>query len=57
MDELAASTVAREASGDFVFDHLLNTPRQEQIIFDNTFVTDWELERYFERAEPHGTLA
>jgi glutamine synthetase len=49
IDEFAASTVAREAFGDFVFDHLLNTARQEQIIFDNTVVTDWELERYFER--------
>jgi hypothetical protein len=23
--------------------------RQEQIIFDNQTVTDWELQRYFER--------
>jgi glutamine synthetase len=49
IDEFAGSTVAREAFGDFVFEHLLNTARQEQIIFDNTVVTDWELERYFER--------
>jgi glutamine synthetase len=49
VDEFARSQVAREAFGDFVFEHLVNTARQEQAIFDNTFVTDWELERYFER--------
>ena len=43
------SDVARAAFGDFVFEHLLNTARQEQIIFDNNVVTDWELSRYFER--------
>ena len=43
------SEVAREAFGDFVFEHLLNTAGQEQIIFDNLRVTDWELARYFER--------
>ena len=43
------SAVAREAFGDFVFGHLLNTAEQEQIIFDNNCVTDWELVRYFER--------
>jgi hypothetical protein len=41
--------VAREAFGDFVFEHLLNTAVQEQVIYDNTTVTDWELARYFER--------
>jgi glutamine synthetase len=49
IDEFEKSNVAREAFGDFVFEHLLNTARQEQVIFDNTVVTDWELERYFER--------
>ena len=49
IDELERSEVAREAFGDFVFEHLLNTARQEQVIFDNQTVTDWELERYFER--------
>ena len=49
IDEFERSEVAREAFGDFVFEHLLNTAGQEQIIFDNTVVTDWELERYFER--------
>jgi glutamine synthetase len=49
VDEFGKSQVAREAFGDFVFEHLLNTARQEQVIFDNTVVTDWELERYFER--------
>ena len=43
------SEVAREAFGDFVFEHLLNTAVQEQVIFDNNCVTDWELYRYFER--------
>ena len=43
------STVARAAFGDFVFEHLLNTAVQEQVIFDNLSVTDWELVRYFER--------
>ena len=43
------SEVARKAFGDFVFEHLLNTARQEQHIFDNNTVTDWELARYFER--------
>jgi glutamine synthetase len=43
------SKVAREAFGDFVFGHLLNTAVQEQSIFDNLCVTDWELARYFER--------
>jgi len=44
-----ASRVARDAFGDFVFEHLLNTARQEQLIFDNNVITDWELMRYFER--------
>jgi len=49
IDEFEKSEVARAAFGDFVFEHLLNTARQEQIIFDNQVVTDWELARYFER--------
>ena len=49
IEAFRASTVAREAFGDFVFEHLLNTAVQEQIIFDNNCVTDWELARYFER--------
>jgi glutamine synthetase len=49
IETFRGSTVAREAFGDFVFEHLLNTAEQEQIIFDNTCVTDWELVRYFER--------
>jgi glutamine synthetase len=44
-----ASDVARGAFGDFVFEHLLNTAIQEQSMFDNNVVTDWELMRYFER--------
>ena len=47
--EMERSEVMREAFGDFVFGHLLNMARQEQIIFDNQTVTDWELIRYFER--------
>jgi glutamine synthetase len=49
IETFRASEVAREAFGDFVFEHLLNTAVQEQIIFDNNVVTDWELHRYFER--------
>jgi glutamine synthetase len=49
IDTFEASEVAREAFGDFVYEHLLNTARQELLIFDNNVVTDWELERYFER--------
>jgi glutamine synthetase len=43
------SEVARKAFGELAFEHLLNTARQEQRIFDNETVTDWELARYFER--------
>jgi glutamine synthetase len=49
IDAFERSTVARAAFGDAVFEHLLNTARQEQRIFDNNTVTDWELARYFER--------
>jgi glutamine synthetase len=49
VDVFRKSKVAREAFGDFVFEHLLNTAEQEQIIFENQTVTDWELVRYFER--------
>ncbi len=49
VDAFEKSEVAREAFGDFVFEHLVNTAQQEQIIFDNNTVTDWELVRYFER--------
>ncbi|MGH2650374.1 MAG: glutamine synthetase family protein, partial [Actinomycetota bacterium] len=49
IDAFEKSEVAREAFGDFVFEHLLNTAQQEQVIFANTAGTDWELARYFER--------
>src|SRR5438876_9257867 len=49
VDAFESSEVAREAFGDFAFQHVLNTARQEQVIFDNNVVTDWELARYFER--------
>jgi glutamine synthetase len=47
--EMERSEMMREAFGDFVFGHLVNMARQEQIIFDNQTITDWELIRYFER--------
>jgi glutamine synthetase len=50
IETLEASDVAREAFGEFVFKHLLNTAKQEQFIYDNNVVTDWELARYFERS-------
>jgi GMP synthase-like glutamine amidotransferase len=56
IDVFETSEVAREAFGDFVFEHLLNTARQEQITFDNTTVTDWELIRYFERVSPEASV-
>jgi glutamine synthetase len=49
IDVFEESTTAREAFGEFVFEHLLNTAKQELLIFDNNVVTDWELVRYFER--------
>jgi glutamine synthetase len=49
IDTFRKSKVAREAFGDFVFEHLLNTAVQEQVIYDNQSITDWELARYFER--------
>ncbi len=49
IDVFEKSEVARAAFGDYVFEHLLNVARQEQVIFDNNTVTDWELYRYFER--------
>ena len=42
------ATIAREAFGDDVHHHLLNTARQEWLAF-NRAVTDWELRRNFER--------
>jgi glutamine synthetase len=49
IDVFEQSQFARQAFGDFVFEHLLNTAKQEQSIFDNNTITDWELIRYFER--------
>jgi glutamine synthetase len=49
IEAFKGSQVARDGFGDFVFKHLLNTAVQEQVIFDNNAVTDWELQRYFER--------
>jgi len=47
--EMERSEVMREAFGDLAYGHLVNMARQEQTIFDNNCVTDWELVRYFER--------
>ena len=49
VEAFSGSDVAREAFGELVYEHLLNTALQEQVIFDNNCVTDWELSRYFER--------
>jgi glutamine synthetase len=46
--ELERSKVARAAFGDGVVEHYLHTARLEQQAFDRA-VTDWELNRYFER--------
>jgi glutamine synthetase len=46
--ELERSKVARAAFGDRVVDHYLHVARLEQQAFDQA-VTDWELNRYFER--------
>jgi glutamine synthetase len=49
IDAFEGSAVARSAFGDHVVDHIVNTARQEQQIFETQVVTDWELRRYFER--------
>jgi glutamine synthetase len=49
IDAMEKSETLRDGFGDYVFGHLLNMAQQEQIIFDNNTVTDWELVRYFER--------
>jgi glutamine synthetase len=49
IEEFRNSEVAKEAFGEFVHQHLLNVAVQEQFIFDNNCITDWELVRYFER--------
>jgi glutamine synthetase len=48
IDALESGAMARAALGDQVVDHYLNYARTEQRLFD-TFVTDWERMRYFER--------
>ncbi|QYG92866.1 glutamine synthetase [Iamia sp. SCSIO 61187] len=48
IDLFEGSTIAREAFGDDVHHHLLNTARQEWLAANRT-VTDWELMRGFER--------
>lgn len=42
------STFARQAFGDEVVDHYATFYRNEQAVFD-TYVTDWERQRYFEQ--------
>jgi glutamine synthetase len=46
---LDESDIAREAFGDVVVDHYVNTARQEQMVYDRR-VTDIDLLRNFERA-------
>jgi glutamine synthetase len=46
---LEQSKIAREAFGDVVVDHYVNTARQEQAVYDRR-VTDLDLLRNFERA-------
>jgi glutamine synthetase len=46
---LEQSKIAREAFGDVVVDHYVNTARQEQMVYDRR-VTDVDLVRNFERA-------
>jgi glutamine synthetase len=48
IEELESSTIAKDAFGDDVHHHLLNTARQEWARA-NQVVTDWELSRNFER--------
>jgi glutamine synthetase len=47
-DRFAASTFARQAFGDDVVEHYLHFFRSEQRAYDMA-VTDWEIQRYFER--------
>lgn len=49
VDLFESSDIARQQFGDEVYAHLLNTARQELTTFDTQVVTDWELQRYFER--------
>src|SRR5680860_1472026 len=48
IDELESSKVAKKAFGDEVLFHLVNTAKQEWARF-NVAITDWELQRNFER--------
>jgi glutamine synthetase len=48
INELEVSEVAKKAFGDEVHFHLLNTAKQEWARF-NQVITDWELQRNFER--------
>ena len=48
-DELAASVMLRSAFGSDVVDHYVHFLRTEQRKCDEA-VTNWERERYFERA-------
>jgi glutamine synthetase len=45
---LEQSQLAREAFGEQVVNHYLNSAREEQSAYDHA-VTNWELDRYFER--------
>lgn len=49
IDAFREGAIAREAFGEPVFRHVLNTAVQELDSFNHTTVTDWEKIRYFER--------
>ena len=49
LDLFAHSKTARQAFGDVVFEHLLQSAQSELTAFDSETVTDWELRRYYER--------
>lgn len=49
VDRFSHSKLARSAFGDEVFDHLLLSARAEVTAFESDTVTDWEIQRYYER--------
>lgn len=49
VERLNRSAILRAAMGDDVIDHYVHAGRWEQAVYDRS-VTDWELNRYFERA-------
>lgn len=49
VDRFANSKLARTGLGDEVFEHLLHSAEAEVAAFQLDTVTDWELQRYYER--------